>query len=454
MGRTAFVAPTERPDPPPPLLSQARLTPAELTAARRVLHGVNQGAPVATLDLPPAARAAAADAGFALTTASFRGAPEQLRPPRVVRVALLQHAHPSSPAAPYADQLAASHARLEAGVAVATAAGSRLICTQELWHTPFFLCTREKTWTEFAEDALTGPSTMLCRRLARQHGVVIISSILERDSVRGPDTVWNTVVVVGPAGNVVGKHRKNHVPRVGDFNESTYYMVRGEKGGRRGVDGGGVRLFPFRPSPLFSLSPQEGNTGHPVFHIPSLVEGGVNIAVNICYGRHHPMNWLAFALNGADIVFNPCATAAGLSEPLWPIEARNAAIACGVYTAAINRVGTEVFPRAFTSGGREAGAPHNDFGHFYGSSYVAAPDGARSDAAPRGADGMVVADCDLNLCRQTRDAWGFQQTARLPLYAALLARASGAGFVPQVVRDTGRDEEQDGPVDGAALDGA
>jgi beta-ureidopropionase len=211
--------------------------------------------------------------------------------------------------------------------------------------------------------------------------------------------------------------------------------------------------FPTGP-PFFSPSHQEGNTGHPVFHIPSLVEGGVNIAVNICYGRHHPMNWLAFALNGADIIFNPCATAAGLSEPLWPIEARNAAIACGVYTAAINRVGTEVFPRAFTSGGREAGAPHTDFGHFYGSSYVAAPDGSRSDAAPRGADGVVVADCDLNLCRQTRDGWGFQQTARLPLYAALLARAAGAGFVPQVVRDTGKDEAQEGPVDGAALDGA
>lgn len=42
--------------------------------------------------------------------------------------------------------------------------------------------------------------------------------------------------------------------------------------------------------------------------------------MNICYGRHHPLNWCAFGLNGAEIVFNPSATAAGLSEPLWPIE--------------------------------------------------------------------------------------------------------------------------------------
>lgn len=76
---------------------------------------------------------------------------------------------------------------------------------------------------------------------------------------------------------------QNHIPRVGDFNESTYYM--------------------------------EGNTGHPVFETAY-----GKIAVNICYGRHHPLNWLAFGLNGAEIVFNPSATVGELSEPMWPIE--------------------------------------------------------------------------------------------------------------------------------------
>lgn len=65
-----------------------------------------------------------------------------------------------------------------------------------------------------------------------------------------------------------------------------------------------------------------------------------------------------------------------LSEPLWPIEARNAAIANGYFTCAINRVGTEIFKNEFTSGdGKPA---HKDFGHFYGSSYVAGPDGSRT----------------------------------------------------------------------------
>lgn len=65
-----------------------------------------------------------------------------------------------------------------------------------------------------------------------------------------------------------------------------------------------------------------------------------------------------------------------LSEPLWGIEARNAAIANSYFTCGINRVGTEEFPHAFTSGDKKPA--HKDFGHFYGSSYIAAPDGSRT----------------------------------------------------------------------------
>jgi beta-ureidopropionase len=79
------------------------------------------------------------------------------------------------------------------------------------------------------------------------------------------------------------------------------------------------------------------------------------IAVNICYGRHHPQNWMMYALNGAEIIFNPSATVSGLSEALWPVEARNAAIANHCYTVGINRVGTEVFPNEFTSANGKPG---------------------------------------------------------------------------------------------------
>ena len=85
---------------------------------------------------------------------------------------------------------------------------------------PFAFCTREKLpWTEFAESAETGQSVQKCQEWAAKHNMVIVSPILERDD---QDVLWNTAVVIGNNGNVIGKHRKNHIPRVGDFNESTY----------------------------------------------------------------------------------------------------------------------------------------------------------------------------------------------------------------------------------------
>lgn len=113
--------------------------------------------------------------------------------------------------------------------------------------------------------AVKGPSTTFLATLAQKWGMVIVSPILERDEEHS-GTIWNTAVVIDRDGTVLGKHRKNHIPRVGDFNESTYYM--------------------------------EGDTGHPVF---DTAYG--KIAINICYGRHHPLNWMAFALNGAGAKF-------------------------------------------------------------------------------------------------------------------------------------------------------
>ena len=72
---------------------------------------------------------------------------------------------------------------------------------------PFAFCTREKHWCEFAESAETGPTTQLLQRLAKEWNMVIISPILERDAAHG-DTIWNTAVVIGNNGNVIGKHRK------------------------------------------------------------------------------------------------------------------------------------------------------------------------------------------------------------------------------------------------------
>ncbi|KAF3428590.1 hypothetical protein E2986_02982 [Frieseomelitta varia] len=317
---------------------------------------------------------------------------EELRPPRIVRVGLIQHSIVLPTTEPLKKQRNALHLKIQKYVDYAATCGVNLLCLQEAWAMPFAFCTREKyPWCEFAEDAENGPTVILMSELAQRHGMVIICPILERDSANG-DTLWNTSVVIEKDGTVIGKHRKNHIPRVGDFNESTYYM--------------------------------EGNTGHPVFETSF-----GRVAINICYGRHHPQNWMMFGLNGAEIVFNPSATTSHTSEPLWSIEARNAAIANSYYTCAINRVGTEQFPNEFTSGD---GAPaHHDFGHFYGSSYITAPDGTRTPGLSRSKDGLLVCELDLNLCRQMKDFWCLRMTQRLDLYARELNEYVQNNLIPQ-----------------------
>ncbi|MEE2645456.1 MAG: nitrilase-related carbon-nitrogen hydrolase [Myxococcota bacterium] len=345
----------------------------------------------------PAIHSLADQQDFEVAAYRFNAAREQMRGPRVVRVGAIQTQIIEATDAPIRDQFEALCQRTEALIHAAGAMGCNVLGLQEAWTMPFAFCTREKhPWLEFAEP-IDGPSTQRLAQLARQYNMVIVSPILERDDRHG-GTIHNTAVVIGNRGNIIGKHRKNHIPRVGDFNESTYYM--------------------------------EGDTGWPVFE----TQFG-KIGINICYGRHHPLNWLMFGINGAEIVFNPSATVGALSEPLWPIEARCAAIANNYFTVAINRIGTESFPNAFTSGdGREA---HHDFGHFYGSSYITAPDGGRTPGLSRTRDGVIVSEVDLNHCRQVKDKWGFQMTQRLREYAEALTAAAEHAFEPQQVRDPG-----------------
>lgn len=155
--------------------------------------------------------------------------------------------------------------------------------------------------------------------MAKKYNMVIVCPILERDDTHS-HIIWNTAVVISNSGKVMGTSRKNHIPRVGDFNEV-------------GVAFGGCALV--RRSPLFPwvCSSSPPTTWREIQDIkcsthslvrykvrgeeegPHLCEGFLlsgRIAVNICYGRHHPLNWLAYGLNGAEIVFNPSATVGAL----------------------------------------------------------------------------------------------------------------------------------------------
>ncbi|VDK54964.1 unnamed protein product [Anisakis simplex] len=364
-----------------------RLNEDEYNAVSSLIYGNN----LRKLDIDEDLIKLADENNFELKGYIFNAETEQLRSTRKVRIAAIQNAIVERTTEPVEKQRSAIHNRIQLMIEAACKANAQIIALQETWSIfskikllfeamPFAFCTRERLpWTEFAEDAESGVTVSFLRQLCKNHGIVIISPILERDK---NGVIWNSAVVISHTGNIIGKTRKNHIPRVGDFNESSYYM--------------------------------ESTLGHPVFE----TKFG-NIAVNICYGRHHPLNWMMYALNGAEIIFNPSATVSNLSEPLWSIEARNAAIANHVFTVAINRVGTEVFPYEFTSGDRKPA--HHNFGHFFGSSYVAAPDGSRTPGLSRVKDGVLISEIDLNLCRQMKDKWGFQMTQRLDMYSRELS---------------------------------
>ncbi|KAI6678463.1 hypothetical protein NL676_039259 [Syzygium grande] len=375
-------------------LLRDNLSPQVFQEVSRLLIGQNCGRTLEAVPLADFAKALSSECNFDIQAFRFTAEKELLREPQVVRVGLIQNAIVLPTTASFLDQKRAIHQKVKPMIDAAGASGVNILCLQEAWMMPFAFCTREKRWCEFAEP-VDGESTRFLQDLAKKYNMVIVNPILERDINHG-ETIWNTAVIIGNHGNIIGKHRKNHIPRVGDFNESTYYM--------------------------------EGNTGHPVFETAY-----GKIAVNICYGRHHPLNWLAFGLNGAEIVFNPSATVGELSEPMWPIEARNAAIANSYFVGSINRVGTETFPNPFTSGDEKP--QHADFGHFYGSSHFSAPDASCTPSLSRHRDGLLVSDMDLNLCRQLKDKWGFRMTARYELYADMLAQYLKPDFEPQVISD-------------------
>ncbi len=125
----------------------------------------------------------------------------------------------------------------------------------------------------------------------------------------------------------------------------------------------------------------------------------------ICYDRHFPEGARALGLNGAEIVFNPSATVAGLSEYLWKLEQPAHAAANGYFIGAINRVGTE--------------APWN-IGEFYGSSYFCDPRGQIVAQGSRDQEELVVADLDLDKIKEVRNTWQFYRDRRPETYEELV----------------------------------
>lgn len=244
--------------------------------------------------------------------------------------------------------------------------GVKILCLQEIFALPYFPAEQSTRWYEATEAVPDGPIVQQFQAIAKQHKMVLIVPVFEQE-ITG--LYYNTAAVIDADGTYLGKYRKTHLPQ---------------------VNPGFWEKFYFRP----------GNLGYPVFKTAY-----ATIGVYICYDRHFPEGARALGLAGAEIVFNPSATVAGLSEYLWKLEQPAHAVANGYYVGAINRVGTE--------------APWN-IGEFFGQSYFCDPRGQIVAEATRDRDELVVADLDLDLVRQVRNTWQFFRDRRPETYGPLV----------------------------------
>lgn len=241
-----------------------------------------------------------------------------------------------------------------------------ILCFQELFCGPYFCPSQDTKWYELAEKIPEGPTTKLMQDFAKKYNMVIIVPIYEFEMT---GVYYNSAAVINADGTYLGKYRKNHIPQVKGFWEK----------------------FFFKP----------GNLGYPVFKTKY-----ADIGVYICYDRHFPDGARCLGLNGAEIIFNPSATVAGLSEYIWKIEQPAHAVANGYFVCAINRIGIE--------------APWN-IGEFYGSSYVVGPKGKILKEASKDKDELLICDIDLDEIKEVRNLWQFYRDRRPETYKELVA---------------------------------
>jgi len=242
--------------------------------------------------------------------------------------------------------------------------GVQILCLQEIFNGPYFCPGQDKRWYDAAEP-VPGPTVEKLAPIAAKYQMAIVVPLYEREQA---GVYYNTAAILDADGSYLGKYRKTHIPQTSGFWEKYF----------------------FRP----------GNLGYPVFKTRY-----ATIGAYICYDRHFPEGARALGLAGAEIVYNPSATVAGLSQHLWKIEQPAHAIANGYFVGAINRVGTE--------------APWN-IGKFYGNSYFVNPRGEIIACGSEDNDELVVAELDLDMIEEVRRTWQFYRDRRPDAYGSLV----------------------------------
>ena len=269
--------------------------------------------------------------------------------------------------------------RLAEGIRQLAQKGAQLIVLQELHNSLYFCQTEDVSKFDLAEP-IPGPSTRFFASLAKECGTVIVTSLFER---RAPGLYHNTAVVIDKDGSIAGKYRKMHIP-----DDPAYY----EK-------------FYFTPGDL-GFHPIDTSVGR--------------LGVMVCWDQWYPEAARLMALQGADLLIYPTAIGYETSDTpdeqqrqrtAWTTVQRGHAVANGLPVIAVNRVGHEPDSSAQTQGIL-----------FWGSSFVAGPQGELLYQASENQEEQAVVDIDIAHSEQVRRWWPFLRDRRIDAYQDILKR--------------------------------
>ena len=272
---------------------------------------------------------------------------------------------------------------IEARVGEAARQGAKLVVLQEL-HNGSYFCQHESVDEFDLAETIPGPSTGRLSALAKQHGVVLVSSLFEK---RATGLYHNTAVVLDADGSIAGKYRKMHIPDDPGFHEK-FYFTPGDLG----------------------FEPIDTSVGR--------------LGVLVCWDQWYPEAARLMALAGAELLLYPTAIGWDPTDDqdekqrqrdAWILSHRGHAVANGLPVLSCNRVGHEPSPHASDN---RTGASGIDF---WGNSHVLGPQGEFIAEAGTEATLMVV-DVDLGRSEHVRRIWPFLRDRRIDAYGDLLKR--------------------------------
>lgn len=266
-----------------------------------------------------------------------------------------------------------------AGIQEAAAQGAQLVLLQELHTGPYF-CQREDTRCFELAEPIPGPSTQRLGSVAKEFNIVIVASLFER---RAPGLYHNTAVVLDRDGEIAGTYRKMHIPDDPGYYEK-FYFTPGDKG----------------------FTPIDTSLGR--------------LGVLVCWDQWFPEAARLMALAGAELLLYPTAIGwdpdddaaeQARQREAWITVQRAHAIANGIPILVCNRTGFEPDP-----------SDHGSGSLFWGSSFVAGPQGEIIASAPADQANVLITQLDLAVSEKVRRIWPFLRDRRIDAYGGLLKR--------------------------------